>query len=277
MATKPFAGVPEHKNVTATATTLTATATPICDFAIRCELEVSGVTPSHTTLTPLRSGSQAWPSWVQPGEALTVRFTSVAIGRNGERDEKFGIHPWILRPGPARTPLTAEVRSIDHAARSAVIGGTATKGAQVLIGDRDTIADSTTGAWSITVTGLSVGTNSLTAIQKINGSEYDRRPVSVTINPPMFDPVTVTSPATVAPGVENRFTGTATPGATFRVLDASGNPITPGRYGVDENGEWEFATVVPAGVTSFSFIIEQHANGQTEPSDLFTFQADTRG
>ncbi len=273
----PFADAPANKRVSGTTTTLTATATPRCDNAFRCELEVSGVTPSSGVLRPLRAGSQPWPSWVQPGEVLTVRFTSVAIARNGERAENFGAHPWVVRPGPTRTKLTAEVRSVDHAAKSAVIAGTATKGAEVSIGGHTTTADVTTGAWSITVTGLVVGANPITAIQRINGVEYDRVNLSVMVDPPALDPVTVTSPATVAPGVENRFTGKATPGATFRVLDASGNQITPGRHAVDENGEWEFATIVPAGATTFSFVIEQTAYGRTEPSELFTFAADTRG
>lgn len=274
----PYVYAPEDLRATGTATTVTLTGTPSCQDAVRCELAVYGATPSSPTLRPLAVGSQAWPSWVQPGEYLSTRFSSIGYGRNGNRLEKWGAaNPVVARPGPARTKLTAEVRSVDPAAKSAVLVGTATKGARVSIGGQETTADTSTGAWSITVTGLSVGTNSLTVIQKINGFEYDRLTRSVVIEQPTLDPVTVTSPATVQPGVENRFTGTATPGATFRVLDASGNPITPGRHAVDENGEWEFATTVPAGVTSFRFAIEQTAKGQTVTSELFTFLADTRG
>lgn len=274
----PYAYPPIDKKLTGTATTVTVTATPQRHDAIRCELTAAGATPSSRELRPLAIGSQPWPSWVQPGEYMTVVFTSVAYGRNGGRDEQCcGGNPTVGRPGPTRTKLIAEIRSVDPAARSAVIAGTATKGARVSIGGQGTVVDATTGTWSITVTGLSIGTNPLVAIQEIDGIEYDRVPLSVVIDPPALDPVTVTGPATVQPGVENRFTGTATPRATFRVLDASGDPLTPGAHAVLGDGTWAFALTVPAGVTEFRFAIEQTANGRTETSRLFTIPADTRG
>ncbi|MFJ3379938.1 hypothetical protein ACIPJ2_05985 [Curtobacterium sp. NPDC090217] len=273
----PFAYPPIDKKVSGTATSVTVTATPECQEAVRCEVTAAGVTPSSRELRPLAIGSQPWPSWVQPGEYMTVRFTSVAYGRNGGRVERWGGgDPWVGRPGPARTKLVAEIRSVDPVAKSAVIAGTATKGARVSIGGQGTVVDANTGTWSITVTGLSIGTNPLVAIQEINGIEYDRVPLSVVIDPPALDPVTVTGPATVQPGVENRFTGTATPRASFRVLDASGNPLTPGEHAVSGDGTWAFALTVPAGVTEFRFAIEQTANGRTETSRLFTIPADTR-
>ncbi|MEN0102295.1 MAG: hypothetical protein AAGC90_05155 [Curtobacterium sp.] len=273
----PFAYPPFDKKLTATATTLTATATPDCQEAVRCEVSAAGATVSSGGLRPLSVGTQPWPSWVQPGEVVTVVFTTIAHGRNGGRDEaRGGGDPWVARPGPTRTKLIAEIRSVDPVTRSALIAGTATKGARVSIGGQDTVVDTTTGTWSITVTGLSLGTNPLVVIQKINGIEYDRVPLSVVLDPPALDPVTVTGPATVQPGVENRFTGTATPRATFRVLDASGNPLTPGAHAVLGDGTWAFALTVPAGVTEFQFAIEQTANGRTETSRLFTIPADTR-
>ncbi|MFJ3384451.1 MULTISPECIES: hypothetical protein [unclassified Curtobacterium] len=273
----PFAYPPIDKKVSGTATTVTVTATPECQEAIRCEVTAAGVTPSSRELRPLAIGTQPWPSWVQPGEYMTVRFTSVAYGRNGGRVERWGGgDPYVGRPGPARTKLIAEIRSVDLISRSAVIAGTATKGARVSIGGQETAVDTTTGTWSITVAGLSIGTNPLIAIQKINGVEYDRVPLRVVLDPPALDPVTVTGPATVQPGFENRFTGTATPHATFRVLDAAGDPITPGAHAVLADGTWAFALTVPAGVTEFRFAIEQTANGRTETSRLFTIPADTR-
>jgi len=273
----PFAYEPYDKRLSATATTLTATATPDCQEAVRCEVSAAGATPSSGGLRPLAVGTQPWPSWVQPGENVTVVFTTVAHGRNGGRAERRGSgDPYILRPGPARTKLTAEVRSVDPVAGSAVIAGAATKGARVSIGGQETVADTTTGAWSIPVTGLSLGTNQVTVIQRINGVEYDRVTLSVVLDPPALTPVTVTGPATVQPGFANRFTGTATPNATFRVLDASGTPIIPGEYRVSGDGTWAFAATVPAGATEFRFAIEQTAFGRTETSELFRISADTR-
>ncbi|WP_456795897.1 hypothetical protein [Curtobacterium sp. PvP017] len=67
---------------------------------------------------------------------------------------------------------------MNHIAKSAVVSGTATPGAKVSIGSQEVEADKTSGAWSITVTGLAAGKNDLVVIQKINSTEYDQKTVS---------------------------------------------------------------------------------------------------
>ncbi|MCS5466191.1 Ig-like domain-containing protein [Curtobacterium flaccumfaciens pv. betae] len=77
--------------------------------------------------------------------------------------------------------LVANVSSVDHAAKSAVVSGTATPGGKVTIGSQ-TVDVNASGAWSMTVTDLAEGANTLIAIQTVNNVEIDRKNVVVTIN-----------------------------------------------------------------------------------------------
>ncbi|WP_433931386.1 hypothetical protein [Curtobacterium flaccumfaciens] len=174
----------------------------------------------------------------------------------------------------AQRELTAEVSSVDNDARSAVVTGTATPGAEISIGDETAKADATTGAWSITVGDLEVGDNALVVIQKINDREIDRKTVTATVEGRTeLAPITLSGPASVTPGRSNTFTGTAEPGATFRVLNVSGTQIVPGTFEVDAQGNWSFNRVVSAGASNFRFVIEQTKNGQVAKSELFTVNA----
>ncbi|MBE7195291.1 MAG: hypothetical protein INR66_22790 [Gordonia polyisoprenivorans] len=98
----------------------------------------------------------------------------------------------------------------------------------------------------------------------------------VTLNPGAsneLSPVTLDGPATVTPGKENLFTGTATPGAKYTVINASGNQIVPGEHEVDENGKWSFKRVVSNGAAKFDFKLLQSKGNLTEPSELFSVKA----
>ncbi|WXF91690.1 hypothetical protein WDV91_02690 [Curtobacterium flaccumfaciens pv. flaccumfaciens] len=77
--------------------------------------------------------------------------------------------------------LTADVTSVNHVAKSALVSGTATPNGTVTIGSKVANVNSS-GNWSMTVEGLSEGANTLTAIQKVNNTEVDRKNVVVTIN-----------------------------------------------------------------------------------------------
>ncbi|WIE72652.1 Ig-like domain-containing protein [Curtobacterium sp. MCJR17_020] len=78
--------------------------------------------------------------------------------------------------------LTAKVDSVDHSAKSAVISGTATPGAKVSVGSQEVDADTTTGAWSMTITNLDSGANPLHVVQTIDGTEHDAKDLEVVIN-----------------------------------------------------------------------------------------------
>ncbi|MCY1694052.1 hypothetical protein [Curtobacterium sp. SL109] len=84
--------------------------------------------------------------------------------------------------GASVVDLVANIGSIDHAGKSAVISGTATPGAKVTIGDKSVDADPETGAWSITVNDLDRGTNPLHVVQEIDGEEHDSKDLDVVIN-----------------------------------------------------------------------------------------------
>ncbi|WNY33465.1 hypothetical protein Q9Q99_15635 [Curtobacterium flaccumfaciens] len=77
--------------------------------------------------------------------------------------------------------MTANVTTVNHVAKTAVIAGTATPNGTVTIGSKVANVNSS-GNWSMTVEGLAEGANTLTAIQKVNNTEVDRKNVVVTIN-----------------------------------------------------------------------------------------------
>jgi len=81
----------------------------------------------------------------------------------------------------AQRELTAALDSVDHAAGSAVLKGTATPGATIAVGEQSTTANED-GDWSLEVTGLEPGPNSLLVEQKIGNETVDSKPITVTIN-----------------------------------------------------------------------------------------------
>lgn len=85
-------------------------------------------------------------------------------------------------------------------------------------------------------------------------------------------PATVTTKSVTA-GVSNHFTGTATPGATIRVLNPSGTQIVPGTHDVATDGTWSFDRVVSKGAAKFEFVIEQTVDGSATKSHTFSLAA----
>jgi hypothetical protein len=124
-----------------------------------------------------------WPAGVRPGDSVSVVFATLAFSSagTGETETSDGSSPiTITRPGTASAALNASVTQVNNIAKSAVISGTATPNGTVTIGSK--VANvSSSGAWSMTVTGLANGVNDLVAIQKIDGTEYDRKTVTATI------------------------------------------------------------------------------------------------
>ncbi|QZQ55988.1 hypothetical protein KZI27_03815 [Curtobacterium sp. TC1] len=113
------------------------------------------------------SRSSTWR--IVPGE-----FGSIKLGSAGSvlatYDEIF----------PRTTALTASVTKVNNIAKSAVIGGVATPNGTVTIGAK-TVDVSSSGTWSMTVEGLSIGSNPLVAVQKVKNAEVDQKPVTVTV------------------------------------------------------------------------------------------------
>ncbi|WP_420366337.1 hypothetical protein AAEP80_05985 [Curtobacterium sp. L3-7] len=90
-----------------------------------------------------------------------------------------------------------------------------------------------------------------------------------------FDPVTLDT-RSVRPGEVNTFTGSGPKGATFEVLNASGNAIVPGRHEIGGDGTWSFDRMVSAGQLDFKFKLRITIDGATYTTSLFTVSANTR-
>ncbi|WP_153001638.1 Ig-like domain-containing protein [Curtobacterium oceanosedimentum] len=88
-------------------------------------------------------------------------------------------------------------------------------------------------------------------------------------------PATVTT-KTVVPGTENRFEGTGTAAATYRVVNDWGTELVPGERTIGDDRHWEFRRVVDHRARDFRFRIEQRRGSQVLLSDLFVLPAAER-
>ncbi|MFJ7288257.1 Ig-like domain-containing protein [Curtobacterium sp. NPDC098951] len=183
---------------------------------------------------------------------------------------------------PGQSALTAAEITTDEytPGQRTTFAGTATAGATVDILD---------GNGSVIVGGVRVAENGSFSFQHTpaaNSTEFSFRvrqtlgdatrtdgPFTIDATVDAFAPVTVSRPATVTPGVENVFSGTATPNATYRVLNASGSQIVPGTFTIDADGNWTFRRAVSTGASKFDFKLEQTLNGETRTSQLFSIRA----
>ncbi|WP_144710007.1 hypothetical protein [Curtobacterium pusillum] len=160
--------------------------------------------------------------------------------------------------------------------------GTAASGAVVSATDQDgrllfrtTSSRARSGAWEATAELPAGGDHSVTFAQTApNGVRSVLETVHFTAEPAESAPITISGPTTAYTGVSNRFRGTGEPGASFRVVNASGTVIVPGEHVVQADGTWSFDRVVSTGATSFRFAIEQSAGGSTTTSKLFTVGAE---
>ncbi|ROS36169.1 hypothetical protein [Curtobacterium sp. PhB78] len=77
----------------------------------------------------------------------------------------------------------------------------------------------------------------------------------------------------VSSGVVNTFTGTATPGATIRVLNVSNTQIVNNTIRADQNGRWAFTRGISNDATNFRMKIEQRLGDDVRTSAVFTIDA----
>jgi hypothetical protein len=118
------------------------------------------------------------------GETRTPQFWTYSCALWCANSAKVTGTP-VTRPYP-RQPITAKVVSQSDASRSAYITGTASGKASIRLNGRQvaTASDAATGNWSTTVTGLSVGQNTLVFQQYVDGQYRDQTSVTVTIAEP---------------------------------------------------------------------------------------------
>jgi hypothetical protein len=129
------------------------------------------------------------------------------------------------------------------------------------------------GTWKASADLTSAAGYELTFTQKTaDGRTSVMRNIAFDPEAQTVEPVTVTT-KTVAAGVSNHITGTATPGATFRVLNPSGTQIVPGTHTVASDGSWSFDRVVSKGAAKLDIVIEQTVNGTAKKSGTFSLTA----
>ncbi|MCS6550273.1 hypothetical protein NYS55_02420 [Curtobacterium flaccumfaciens pv. flaccumfaciens] len=131
------------------------------------------------------------------------------------------------------------------------------------------------GTWKASADLTSAAGYELTFTQKTtDGRTSVMRNIAFDAEAQTVEPVTVTT-KTVTAGISNHITGTATPGATFRVLNPSGTQIVPGTHKVATDGSWSFDRVVSKGATKLDIVIEQTVNGTAKKSGTFSLTAST--
>jgi len=129
------------------------------------------------------------------------------------------------------------------------------------------------GTWKASADLTSAAGYELTFTQKTaDGRTSVMRNIAFDAEAQTVEPVTVTT-KTVTAGVSNHITGTATPGATFRVLNPSGTQIVPGTHTVATDGSWSFDRVVSKGAAKLDIVIEQTVNGTAKKSGTFSLAA----
>ncbi|MBF4606161.1 hypothetical protein [Curtobacterium sp. VKM Ac-1393] len=185
----------------------------------------------------------------------------------------------------AAVTVTAPEGGSAHSGGSVAMSGTGEPGSTVRVvevtADGERVVGRSTegvlpsGRWFVDTDDLDRAEHVLRVIQGSKGANTTT--ADVTINPGesgRLTPVRVTAPDTVTPGVLNLISGTGEPGASYRVLNASGSQIVPGTFEVDGDGNWSFQRVVTATATRFDFVIEQTKGDQgPERSEVFSLAA----
>ncbi|WP_412169108.1 hypothetical protein ACLUS2_015730 [Curtobacterium flaccumfaciens pv. flaccumfaciens] len=228
-----------------------------------------------TPVTGARSGVGTWKA----SAALTSTAGYELTFTQTTTDGRTSVMRNIAFEAEAQTiaPLTVTTKTVT-AGVSNHIAGTATPGAtfrvlnpsgtQIVPGTHQVAAD---GSWSFDRV-VSKGAAKLDIVieQTVNGTPKKSGTFSLAASAERN--VTVTT-KTVTAGVSNHIAGTATPGATFRVLNPSGTQIVPGTHQVTADGTWSFDRVVSKGATKLDIVIEQTVTGTPKKSGTFSLAA----
>ena len=228
-----------------------------------------------TPVTGARSGVGTWKASAAltstAGYELTFTQTTTDGRTSVMRDIAFEAEAQTVAPVTVTTKtVTAGVSN--HIAGTATPGATFRvlnpSGTQIVPGTHQVAAD---GSWSFDRV-VSKGATKLDIVieQTVNGTPKKSGVFSLAASAERN--VTVTT-KTVTAGVSNHIAGTATPGATFRVLNPSGTQIVPGTHQVTADGTWSFDRVVSKGATKLDIVIEQTVNGTPKKSGTFSLAA----
>ncbi|MBF4606159.1 hypothetical protein, partial [Curtobacterium sp. VKM Ac-1393] len=221
----------------------------------------------------------AWSYSIDPA-ATDKQLTIANLSFDGR--DLSGLSERVLLPRLLQVDGIAEQNTYTPGARA--FSGKAEAGATITATDQDghelfstEVSDtrSGVGTWSgsadltsrdgYEVTFTQTTTDGRTSIMRNIGFDAETQTVA---------PATVTT-KTVTAGINNTFTGTATPGATIRILNPNGTQIVPGTHDVASDGTWTFDRIVSKGATKFDFVIEQTVDNTVSKSSTFSLTAST--
>ncbi|ROP73569.1 hypothetical protein EDF18_2933 [Frigoribacterium sp. PhB107] len=174
--------------------------------------------------------------------------------------------PAKVRFAAARELFYADVVSVDLAARTAQISGTAVPGSTVIINDDQPADVDGDGNWSATVSGLTLGMNTTILEQYEDGTKTDDARVEIDL---AVDPVDAT--VTFDPDVTKKavLSGSAHPGATVVVEDATGTEIDRAPASPID-GTWSLEVTAPnlggAYPVTIHQLIDHERNGDISQS-----------
>jgi hypothetical protein len=222
--------------------------------------------------TDVRFGVPVTNPGTAPGDGQ-LTMTAVGSAPGGSFDTA-ATTPVRIESG-ALDPVTVTAPATVSPGEANVFTGTGTPGATfqvvnasgtvIVPGGPFTIADD--GTWTFTRV-VSAGAQDFRfAVQQTAFGKTETSAL-FTIPADTMRDVTVATTSAKA-GRTNTFEGTATPGASYRVLNVSGTEIVSGGpFSVDRSGRWTFDRVVSTGATEFRFKLEQRLGDATTTSRL---------
>ncbi|WP_144709999.1 hypothetical protein [Curtobacterium pusillum] len=239
-----------------------------------------GTQVGASTIADPRTG--AWSTAIPAPNTGGTRTLTAAQFIDGVRD---GAHD-VTRTQDYGTAvsITSPADGAAHAGGPVEMSGTGEPGSAVEVHDHSSGGDVligaaevyATGRWALSTQPIDRSEHLLEVVQRSKGANTTRAEITLNVGETgKLAPVRLLGPVTVTPGVDNVFTGTGEPQATYEVLNASGTPLVPGTLQVDSAGKWTFSRAVDWRAKEFSFVIRQTKDGVTETSELFTIAANS--
>ena len=218
---------------------------------------------SRTTVSCVDS-SWAMPARTHFDVAVTLEAVTPLAQRGLVADGVFEITGGSAMPR-TKVPLAyvahalfaATVDSVDLHARTAVLGGHGKPGATVIVNGVQEVDVEADGTWSSSVSGLTLGVNTVPLEQWENGEKTDETSVEVDL---AVAAVTASTSFPADYTQEGVTSGTAHPGATVVIEDADGTEIDRAPAGID--GTWSMEIPAPNAGGDYTVSIHQEIDGE---------------
>jgi hypothetical protein len=156
-------------------------------------------------------------------------------------------------------PFEASVSSVDVSNRTATLLGKAEPRAAVIINGADQVIAEEDGSWSATVSGLTLGLNTISLEQWENGAKTADATVDVDL---VVSPLVATTSFPSDHARNAVASGTAHPGATIIVKDAAGTQIADTIASTNANGAWSVDIPAPGTGGGYPVTIHQEIDGE---------------